>query len=64
MTDQRLRELFGELAETLPEGSSSAGELWHFHALAVFSELALTPSAHDGMLYGFEPAAPFPAGPA
>lgn len=28
MTDQRLRELFGELAETLPEGSSSAGELW------------------------------------
>ncbi|MEU4572292.1 hypothetical protein [Nonomuraea sp. NPDC023979] len=28
MTDQRLRELFGELAETLPEGSSRAGELW------------------------------------
>ncbi|SDL35693.1 hypothetical protein [Nonomuraea jiangxiensis] len=28
MTDQRLRELFNDLAETLPEGSSRAGELW------------------------------------
>ncbi|WP_431917262.1 hypothetical protein [Nonomuraea jabiensis] len=28
MTDQRLRELFDDLAETLPEGSSRAGELW------------------------------------
>ncbi|TMR95971.1 hypothetical protein [Nonomuraea basaltis] len=28
MTDQRLRELFDDLAETLPEGSSGAGELW------------------------------------
>jgi hypothetical protein len=28
MTDQRLRELFHDLAETLPEGSSRAGELW------------------------------------
>lgn len=28
MTDQRLRELFNDLAETLPEGSSGAGELW------------------------------------
>ncbi|MFI6390601.1 hypothetical protein [Nonomuraea sp. NPDC050540] len=28
MTDQRLRELFQDLAETLPEGSSHAGELW------------------------------------
>ncbi|MET9245933.1 hypothetical protein [Nonomuraea sp. NPDC003709] len=28
MTDQRLRELFDDLAETLPEGPSRAGELW------------------------------------
>lgn len=28
MTDQRLRELFEDLAETLPEGSARAGELW------------------------------------
>ncbi|MCG5212887.1 hypothetical protein [Streptosporangium sp. KLBMP 9127] len=28
MTDQRLRELFSDLAETLPEGPSRAGELW------------------------------------
>ncbi|MDP4500954.1 hypothetical protein [Nonomuraea turcica] len=28
MTDQRLRELFNDLAETLPEGASRAGELW------------------------------------
>jgi hypothetical protein len=28
MTDQGLRELFNDLAETLPEGSSRAGELW------------------------------------
>ncbi|MEO3873341.1 hypothetical protein ABGB18_31410 [Nonomuraea sp. B12E4] len=28
MTDQRLRELFDDLAGTLPEGSSRAGELW------------------------------------
>lgn len=28
MTDQRLRELFADLAETLPEGSVRAGELW------------------------------------
>ncbi|MDA0635910.1 hypothetical protein OUY22_21015 [Nonomuraea sp. MCN248] len=28
MTDQRLRELFDDLAETLPEGASGAGELW------------------------------------
>lgn len=28
MTDQRLRELFDDLAETLPEGSPRAGELW------------------------------------
>ncbi|MFI6904839.1 hypothetical protein ACIBKY_26490 [Nonomuraea sp. NPDC050394] len=28
MTDQRLRELFQDLAETLPEGSSHADELW------------------------------------
>ncbi|WP_157252920.1 hypothetical protein [Nonomuraea typhae] len=28
MTDQRLRELFRDLAETLPEGTSHAGELW------------------------------------
>ncbi|MFI6504015.1 hypothetical protein [Nonomuraea typhae] len=31
MTDQRLRELFRDLAETLPEGSSQAGELWRRH---------------------------------
>ncbi|SEG73064.1 hypothetical protein SAMN05444920_10449 [Nonomuraea solani] len=28
MTDERLRELFDDLAETLPEGSSRADELW------------------------------------
>ncbi|MFI7131997.1 hypothetical protein ACIBQ1_40410 [Nonomuraea sp. NPDC050153] len=28
MTDQRLRELFDDLAESLPEGPSHAGELW------------------------------------
>ncbi|MFC7583261.1 hypothetical protein ACFQYP_05295 [Nonomuraea antimicrobica] len=28
MTDQRLRELFDDLAETLPEGPSRASELW------------------------------------
>lgn len=28
MTDQKLRELFDDLAETLPEGSPRAGELW------------------------------------
>ncbi|MFI6737130.1 hypothetical protein ACIBI9_29750 [Nonomuraea sp. NPDC050451] len=28
MTDQTLRELFDDLAETLPEGPSRAGELW------------------------------------